>query len=123
MELNEISGAIVDSALEEHIALGPGLLEEVYKKCLKAELLSRGVKVLSEVGLPVRYKNISVDLGYRIDLLVENLVIVELKSVQQITSIHKAQLFTHIKPANKPLGLLLNFNSRLMKEGILRVIL
>ena len=121
MDINDISGVIVDAALEVHQALGPGLLEEVYKKCLKAELQYRKLKVLSEVGLPVVYKDLSLDLGYRIDLLVEDLVIVELKAVYQLNPVHRAQLYTYLKLSDKPLGLLLNFNTRLMKDGIVRV--
>ncbi len=121
MELNELTGTIVDAAFEVHQTLGPGLLEEVYKKCLKAELQYRKLKVLSEVGLPVFYKDLSLDLGYRLDLLVEDRVIVELKAVYLLHPVHRAQLYTYLKLSDKPLGLLFNFNTRLMKDGIVRV--
>ena len=122
MEMNEISGIIVDAAFEVHTTLGPGLLEEVYKQCLKCELLSQGLKVLAEVGLPVVYKTTAIDLGYRLDLLVEDLIIVEIKAIHQLAPIHRAQIITYLKLTGKPLGLLLNFNSRLIKDGIVRVI-
>ena len=121
MELNEITGLIVDAAIEVHSGLGPGLLEEAYKQCLCEELLLRGLKVQTEVGLPVRYKSTIVDVGYRVDLVVEHSVFVELKAVHQLAPIHQAQLFTYLKLADKPLGQLLNFNVRLMKNGIVRI--
>ena len=122
MSINDISGNIVDAAIEVHNALGPGLMENAYQQCLRHELLERGVKVLQEVGLPVRYKNTLIELGYRIDLLVEDSVIVELKAVDLLQPIHKAQLFTYLKLSHKPLGLLINFNSKLLKDGIVRII-
>mgnify|MGYP003596929094 FL=1 len=121
MELNQITGTIIDAAIEIHQALGPGLLEEVYKQCLRAELTYRKLGVRAEVPLPVYYKDVSIDLGYRIDLLVQEQVVVELKAVSELAPIHKAQLFTYMKLAEKPFGLLLNFNTRLMKQGIVRV--
>lgn len=122
MILNEISAAIVDSAIEVHNALGPGLMENVYQECLRYELQQRGLKVFREVGLPVQYKGTCIDMGYRIDLLVEDSVIVELKAVHALMAIHKAQLFTYLKLSGKELGLLLNFNSKLIKDGIVRLI-
>ena len=96
MEINEIAGNVVNSAFEVHTTLGPGLLEDVYKRCLKAELLARGLQVIAEVGLPVLYKQTSADLGYRIDLLVEDIVTVELKAVQQLSTNHRAQIYTYL---------------------------
>jgi GxxExxY protein len=122
MDINFISGQIVDAAMAVHSELGPGLLEHTYKICLKLELLSRAIQVESEVGLPVKYKNNSIDLGYRLDLLVENRVVVELKAVQQINPIHKAQLLTYLRLANKPLGLILNFHTLHMRDGITRMV-
>ena len=122
MEMNDISGIVVDAAYEVHTTLGPGLLEHVYKECLKAELLSRDLKVISEIGIPVVYKNTTMELGYRIDLLVEDVVIIELKAVYQLAPIHRAQLLTYLRLSGKPLGLLLNFNSPLIKDGIVRII-
>ena len=122
MKLNELSGAIINAAMQVHSALGPGLLEESYKKCLAYELTQRGFQVATEVELPVVYKAVTVDLGYRIDLLVEATIIVELKAVQQLAPIHRAQLLAYLKLSRKPLGLLLNFNTLHLKDGIERLI-
>ena len=122
MTANQISGTIVDAAMKVHTSLGPGLLEEAYKVCLKHELQSRELTVLSEVTLPIVYRGVSLDIGYRIDLLVENTVIVELKSVNQLAPIHKAQLLTYLKLSKKSLGSLFNFNSVHLKDGIIRLI-
>ena len=122
MELNEISGAVITAAMKVHTALGPGLLEEPYKQCLAYELKSSGLKVNVELELPVVYNAVKVDVGYRLDLLVENEIIVELKAVQQIAPIHKAQLLTYPMLSRKPIGLLLNFNTVHLKDGIVRLI-
>ena len=122
MELNEISGAVITAAMKVHTALGPGLLEEPYKQCLAYELKSSGLKVNVELELPVVYNAVKVDVGYRLDLLVENEIIVELKAVQQIAPIHKAQLLTYLKLSRKRIGLLLNFNTVHLKDGIVRLI-
>ena len=122
MDIDEISGIVVDASMKVHTALGAGLLEHAYQVCLKHELSSRGLKVLSEVALPIRYEGVEIDIGYRIDLLVENSLIVELKSVSQITPLHRAQLLTYIKLARKKLGLLINFNTPHLKHGIVRLI-
>ena len=119
---NQVSKLVLDSAMKVHSALGPGLLEEAYKVCLKYELECRGARVFSEVALPVQYENISLGVGYRIDLLVENCLIVELKAVQQLAPIHKAQILTYLKLSRISLGLLLNFNTVHLKDGIVRVI-
>jgi GxxExxY protein len=122
MTPNDVSKAIIDAALTVHTALGAGLLEEAYKVCLKHELLQRNLQVLSEVAMPIVYAGAALDVGYRIDLLVERSVIVELKSVSQIAPIHKAQLLTYLKLSKVSLGLLLNFNSAHLKDGIVRMI-
>lgn len=122
MNQNDASKLVLNSAMKVHSALGPGLLEEAYKVCLKHELKRRGVRVFSEVALPVRYESTSLDIGYRIDLLVENCLIVELKAVQQLAPIHKAQILTYLKLSKISLGLLLNFNTVHLKDGIVRVI-
>ncbi len=122
MTPNEASNAVLDAAMKVHSALGPGLLEEAYKVCLKHRLQIDGIKVISEVPLPVRYEGVHLDIGYRIDLLVENALIVELKSVNQLAPIHKAQILTYLKLSKKSLGLLLNFNVLHLKDGIVRVI-
>jgi GxxExxY protein len=121
MLFESITGDIIDAAMIVHSALGPGLFEQAYKVCLRHELLKREIKVLSEVGLPVTYDGTKFEVGYRIDLLVENTVIVELKSVERIAPIHKAQLLTYLKLAQLQVGLILNFNVPHLKQGILRV--
>ena len=120
MELNEISEKIIGAAIQVHKTLGPGLLESTYEACLKYELEKRGLKVLSQVGLPVIYDEIKIDLGYRLDILVEDTVIVELKAVTTVTPIHEAQLLSYLKLSGKQLGLLINFNVILLKDAITR---
>jgi len=122
MTHNEISGQVVDAALEVHRALGPGLLENIYQHTLAYELVQRGLHVETEVALPVIYKNITFDLGYRLDLVIEDLVIVEFKSVEKLEPVHAKQLQTYLKLADKRLGLLINFNVPLLKEGIKRIV-
>jgi GxxExxY protein len=122
MHINEISGAVVDAAINIHEALGPGLLESVYEVLLAHELKQRGFVVERQVPVPIQYMGIRFDEGYRLDLLVENQVIVEIKSVEEISAVHKKQVLTYLKLTNKPLGLLLNFNSALMKHGITRLV-
>ncbi|HKT51120.1 MAG TPA: GxxExxY protein [Candidatus Angelobacter sp.] len=122
MELNEISSRILAAAFKVHTAIGPGVLESVYQTCLHHELRKAGLRVETQVSLPVQYDGLQLEFGYRIDLLVEDLVIVELKCVEALLPIHKAQLLTYLKLANKPLGLLLNFNVVHLREGIKRVL-
>ncbi|GCD78497.1 hypothetical protein JCM31826_19790 [Thermaurantimonas aggregans] len=120
---NEITDKIIGCALEVHKFLGPGLLESAYEECLYYELKSSGIEVRKQVVLPVVYKGIKLNAGYRIDLLVENKVIVEIKSVDAILDIHKAQLMTYMKLASIKVGLLMNFNVKLLKEGVVRWII
>ncbi len=123
MELNELSSMIIRAAINVHKELGPGLLESVYQKCLVIELNLMGLEVEAEVPLPVNYKGQKVDdQGFRIDVLVENRVVVELKSVEKIQRVHPKQLLTYLKLANKELGLLINFNVVLLKDGIKRIV-
>ena len=122
MDMNEISGTIIDKAMIVHTALGPGLLEQPYQVCLKHELLKQGMKVVSEVAMPVIYDGVAIELGYRLDLLVEDTVIVELKSAHSIVPIYSTQLLTYLRLSNKPLGLLSNFGARHLKDGIVRLI-
>lgn len=122
MELNQISGAIIDSAMKVHTALGAGMLESTYEICLIHELRKRRINVQSQLALPVVYDGIKLDAGYRIDLLVENEVIVELKAVERIMPIHEAQLLSYLKLSGKKLGLLLNFNVVQLKNGIKRIV-
>ena len=119
--LNAVSGQVVDAALKVHRALGPGLLESAYEACLVHEMVKRGLKVRRQVNLPVEYDGVKLDAGYRIDVLVEEAVIVEIKAVDALQPVHKAQLLSYLKLSKKKLGLLLNFNVALMKDGIKRV--
>jgi len=119
---NQISGEIVDSAMKVHSALGPGLLESAYEACLAYELRKRGVIVEQQVALPVLYDGVTLDLGYRIDLLVEDEVIVELKSVAKVLAIYEAQLLSYLRLSGRRLGLLLNFNVLHMRDGIKRMV-
>ena len=122
MTENEIAAIVVDSALAVHRELGPGLFESTYEVCLVYELESRGLEVEVQKSLPVIYKNVLlVDAAYRIDLLVNGKVIVELKAVQEITDLHKTQLLSYIKLSKIKLGILVNFNVKLIKDGIKRI--
>ncbi len=122
MDINKISGSIVDAAMKVHTALGPGLLESVYEKCLKHELVKRGLRVESQIWVPVIYDGIEIEGGYKIDLLVEGQVVVELKVVEQLLEVHKAQLLSYLKLANKEVGLLINFNVAHLRDGIRRLV-
>ena len=119
---NEIATVILDAAFKIHRTLGPGLLESVYQATLDFELQKRGLRVLQQVGLPVYYETIKLELGFRIDLIVADKVIVEIKSVEALAPVHKKQLLTYLRLMNLRLGLLLNFNVELMKNGIQRVV-
>jgi GxxExxY protein len=119
---NEIGKIIVDCALRVHKELGPGLLESTYEGCIKHELLCEGLKVEQQKPLPVVYKEVKLECGYRIDLLVENKVIIENKSVEALNDIHLAQILTYLKLSGKQLGFLINFNVPLIKSGIKRVV-
>ena len=122
MQLNFLSSQIIQAAINVHKGLGPGLLESVYQQCMIIELKEMDLSVESEVDLPVTYRGHSIDgLGFRLDLLVEDRVIVELKSVEQIKEVHKKQLLTYLRLSEKELGLLINFNVGLLKDGITRI--
>ena len=122
MELNEISAQVVDAAMKVHTALGPGLLENAYEICLKYELEKRDLRVQQQVALPVMYDGVRIDLGYRLDLLVEDQVIVELKTVDRMIPVHEAQLLSYLKLSNRRLGLLINFNVVHLRTGIKRMV-
>ncbi len=122
MNENEIAQQIVDAAYKIHSALGPGLLESTYQAVLVYELQKRGLKIEAEKPMPVIYESVQLDIGYRADLVVEDKVIVELKSVEQIAPVHKKQLLTYLKLADKRLGLLINFGAPLIKDGITRIV-
>lgn len=123
MNENELSNLIIGKAIEIHKILGPGLLESAYKECLYYELISAGLKVEKEKPLPIIYKEIKLEQGYRIDLLVENKVVIELKTVDAFTDVHMAQGLTYLKFGHFKLGLLLNFNVMLLKDGLKRFIM
>lgn len=122
MKINEVTDQIIGAAIAVHRYFGPGLFEQVYKASLFRELQKRSIVVAKEVALPALYEGELIDCGYRIDLLVEEVVIVELKSVEQLTERHRMQLLTYLRLARKQVGLLLNFNSLHLKSGILRVV-
>ena len=123
MDLNHISSQIIKAAITVHKELGLGLLESVYHSCMLIELKTMGTRVQSETSFPIFYRGQKVDgQGLRLDLLVEDIVIVELKSVEKVEPVHKKQLLTYLRLAGKPLGLLINFNEPLLKDGITRII-
>ena len=122
MDINKLSGQIIGAAIEVHKTLGPDLLESTYEECLCHELRIGGLSLERQKPLAVRYKGINLDCGYRLDVVVENTIILELKSCEKIDPIHRAQLLTYLKLSGFRLGLLLNFNVTLMREGIVRIV-
>jgi GxxExxY protein len=122
MHENEITGKIINAGIEVHKALGPGLLESAYKECLYYQLTKNGLFVEKEKVLPLVYEEVKLDCGYRLDLLIENKIVVEIKSIDAINEIHLAQVLTYLKIGNYKLGLLMNFNVVLLKNGIKRII-
>lgn len=122
MTENEIAKIIVDAAFKIHIALGPGLLESVYQATLSYELKKRGLNVAQQVGLPVYYEEVKLELGFRVDLIAGDKVVIEIKSTEALAPIHRKQLATYLRLMDLRLGLLLNFNVELMKDGIQRVV-
>jgi GxxExxY protein len=123
MEVDEVTEIIIGAAIEVHKSLGPGLLESVYEECLFYELTLRKLNVSRQIELSVNYKKVKLDIGYRLDLLVENKVVVELKTVDKFMSIHDAQLLTYMKLVNCSVGLLINFNVPILKQGLRRKVL
>jgi GxxExxY protein len=121
MDINQISGKVIEAAMRVHSALGPGLLESAYEACLLHELRKIGFKVLSQVPLPLHYDGVVIDAGYRIDIMVEDSVILELKAVEKILPIHEAQIISYLKLSKKQLGLIINFNVVHLKNGIKRI--
>lgn len=122
MELNEITAVIVDAAMKVHTSLGPGLLESTYEACLLYELHRRGLRARAQVELPVVYDQVKIDVGYRVDLLVEDAVIVELKAIESVLPLHEAQLLAYLKLSGNKVGLLINFNVTRLKNGITRMV-
>jgi GxxExxY protein len=121
--LNELTYETIGAAIEVHRALGPGLLESVYHACLCRELSLRGIRFQTEMALPIQYKGIQLDCGYRIDLLVAELVVVEIKTVEAIAPVHDAQLLTYLRLGGWKVGLLINFNVAVLRQGIHRRVL
>jgi GxxExxY protein len=120
MQINTISGQVVDSAMRVHSALGPGLLEHAYQVCLAHDLTARGLRVRREVDMPVIYNGVRVDLAYRIDLLVEESVVVEVKAIAKLLPVHEAQLLSLLRLSDHRVGLLINFHVPRLKDGIIR---
>ncbi len=123
MDTNKVSGFVVDSSLKVHSALGPGLLESAYEACLAHELRKRGLAVDKQVAVPVVYDGIQLDVGYRIDLLVEHAVVVEIKAISKLLPVHVAQLLSRLKLSRHRVGLLINFHVLRLKDGIGRMVL
>jgi GxxExxY protein len=121
-DLNRVTRGIIAAAIEVHRHLGPGLLESSYQECVCYELSRMGMSFTREVHLPLSYKGLQLDCCYRIDLLVEDAILVELKSVEQILPIHSAQLLTYLRASHKSIGLLINFNVLVLKDGIKRIV-
>ena len=122
ININSITEKIIGCAIEVHKQLGPGLLESTYQACLHYELLQAGLEVKTQLGLPLVYKEIKLEIGYRLDFLVEECVVVEIKAVEEINKVHIAQVLTYLKLADKKIGLLINFNQMRLKDGIKRLI-
>ncbi len=121
MRENEITKIVIDLCIKIHKALGPGLLESVYEEILVFELKKIGLSIARQLAIPVVYENIKMDLGFRADIMIEDKVIIELKSIDSILPVHKKQLLTYLKLTGKKVGLLINFNEALMKDGIVRI--
>jgi len=122
MELNEITGKIIGLSIRVHGELGPGMLEGAYEACLLYELVQAGLKAERQKKLPIIYQGVKIDAGYRLDLLVEDSVIVEIKAIERVLPVHEAQLLSYLRLTNLKLGLLINFNVRLLRDGIRRVV-
>jgi GxxExxY protein len=122
MSENEISKIIFDCSLKVHKNLGPGLLESAYEECLYYELLKTGINVQKQKALPLIYEDVKLEIGYRLDILVENKVIIEIKAVEQLNDVHLAQVLTYLRLSDCKLGMLINFNVSLIKNGIKRVV-
>lgn len=122
MNENELSYKVIGIALELHKKVGPGLLESAYENALAFDLQEEGLEVKQQVPLPFYYKEIKMEVGYRVDILVENKLILEVKSIENLAAVHFAQLLTYLKLSDKRLGLLINFNTKILKDGIHRVV-
>jgi GxxExxY protein len=120
--LNKITERIIGAAMDVHRVLGPGLLESAYEACLAFELAAQGLKVEQQRPLPVVYRDVKLDCGYRLDFVVENAVVIELKAVDQILAIHKAQLLSYLKLSGLKVGLLINFHTKTLRDGVVRLV-
>lgn len=120
MEINELTEIVIGCAIEVHRTLGPGLLESAYQQCLFYELKTHNLYVEREIKLPIIYKDMRIDHGYRIDLLIENKLVIELKTVEKFTDVHTAQILTYMRLGDYSTGLLINFNTKLLKDGLKR---
>ncbi len=123
MTADELSNIVIGLAIKVHKNLGPGLLESSYKECLYYEITKAGLQVEKEKPMPLIYEEVKLDIGYRLDIIVENKLVIEIKSVEVLNDVHLAQILTYLKLSNSKLGLLINFNVKLLKDGIKRVIL
>ncbi len=120
--INDVTEQIIGSAIDVHRVLGPGLLESAYEACLAFELVSRGLKVEQQRALPVIYRDVKLDCGYRLDFVVEKVVVIELKAIEQILPVHKAQLLSYLKLSDLKAWLLINFNVKMLKDGVVRLV-
>ncbi len=122
LEEDRIAAAVVDSGFQVHNLLGPGLLESAYEECLAYELKERGFNIRRQVAMPITYKAVKLDAGYRLDLIVESQVVVEVKAIDRLLPIHQAQLMTYLRLSGRRLGLLMNFNVPMFRNGVRRII-
>lgn len=122
MNMNNLTGTVIGAAIEVHKQLGPGLLESVYEECLCHELKQRNINSERQKTLAIQYKDVKLECGYRLDIVVEGVIILELKSCERVEDIHRAQLLTYLKLSGLKVGLILNFNVVMMKDGIVRVV-
>ena len=123
LEYEDLSGRVIGAAMKVHSVLGPGLLESAYEACLVHELKKTGLKAETQIALPLSYDGVQIDIGYRLDLLVNDVLIVELKAVDKLTPLHQAQLMSYLKLSGKRVGLLINFNTEHLRDGIKRIVL
>lgn len=122
LEFGDLSGRVIGAAMKVHSVLGPGLLESAYEACLVHELKKAGLKTETQIALPLSYDGVQIDIGYRLDLLVSDVLIVELKAVDKLTPLHQAQLMSYLKLSGKKVGLLINFNTEHLRDGIKRIV-
>ena len=123
MEFDELSNRVIRCALEVHRNLGPGLLESAYRRCLAHELVLAGISFEAEKPVAIQYKDVLLDCGLRLDLLIQNELIIELKAVDKLLAVHQAQLLTYMKITNVHIGMLINFNNRMLRDGLQRIVL